>query len=140
MREPAPTEALSLVLDAAEDASPLQAVAAVTAALSVALGAWAAFFLIADVSGRGLVRLSQVSSGEEVGSLGLGAVEGVARFDDDERAVSLSLDGGPAEEALRTQTVQVVAPRPGSRNGAGSGQWVVLAPVTERGEALGLLQ
>ena len=68
------------------------------------------------------------------------ATEGIARFDDDERAVSLSLDGGPAEEALRTQTVQVVAPRPGSRNGAGSGQWVVLAPVTERGEALGLLQ
>ena len=140
MRDPAPTEALSLVLDAAENASPLEAVEAVTRTLAATLGAAAAFFLIADVSGRGLVRLSQVSTGEDVGSLGFGAVQGPARYDEDERAVSLSLDAGPAEEALRTQTVQVVAPHPGTRDGARAGAWMVLAPVTERGEALGLLQ
>jgi len=59
---PTSTEALGRVLDAAEDASPLEAVEAVTAELSAALEASAAFFLIADVSGRGLVRLSQASA------------------------------------------------------------------------------
>jgi hypothetical protein len=44
--------------------------------------------------------------------------------------------GGPAGEALRTQTVQVLAPRGPGRGGP----WEVLAAVTERGEALGLLQ
>ena len=60
---PTASEALSRVLDAAEDASPLEAVEAVTAQLSAALEASAAFFLIADISGRGLVRLSQASAG-----------------------------------------------------------------------------
>jgi serine phosphatase RsbU (regulator of sigma subunit) len=39
-------------------------------------------------------------------------------------------DGGPGEQALRTQTVQVLAH---------DGGWTVLAPVTERGEVIGLL-
>jgi serine phosphatase RsbU (regulator of sigma subunit) len=137
---PAPTEPLSLVLDAAENASPLEAVEAVTRTLAAALGAATAFFLIADVSGRGLVRLSHAAPDEAVEGCGPVRDEGDARFDADEQAVDLPLDGGPAEEAMRTQTVQVVAPGPGGQNGAGSSQWVVLAPVTERGEALGLLQ
>ena len=141
--EAAPTEPLSQVLDAAENASPLQAVEAVTGALAASLNAEAAFFLIADVSGRGFVRLSHVSPGRAPdGSGSVGEAAGV-RFDDEERAESLPFDGGPAEEALRTQRIQVVAPAPkAAANGSGSGsdQWVVLAPVTERGEALGLLR
>jgi serine phosphatase RsbU (regulator of sigma subunit) len=127
MDEPAgPGGVLSRVLDAAEAASPLEAVEGVTGALAASLGAGASFFLIADMSGRGLVRLSHVAPG--------GAVESGVRFDDEERGTVLPFDGGPAEEAMRTQTVQVVPPV-----GRG-GRWGVLAPVTERGEALGLLQ
>jgi hypothetical protein len=39
--------------------------------------------------------------------------------------------GGPAEQALRTQTLQVLA---------GTDGWTVLAPVTDRGEVIGLLE
>jgi serine phosphatase RsbU (regulator of sigma subunit) len=138
--EAAPAEPLSQVLDAAEDASPLQAVEAVTGALAAALNAEAAFFLIADVSGRGFVRLSHVTPGRAADGAGRVGDAGGVRFDDQERAESLPFDGGPAEEALRTQMVQVVAPSPRTAAGNGSDQWVVLAPVTERGEALGLLR
>jgi serine phosphatase RsbU (regulator of sigma subunit) len=46
---------------------------------------------------------------------------------------------GPVEAALRTQRVQVLPPPPSSGASHGGG-WVVLAPVTQRGEVLGLLQ
>jgi serine phosphatase RsbU (regulator of sigma subunit) len=128
---PAPSEALSRVLDAAEDASPLEAVEAVTGALAAALNADAAFFLIADLSGRGLVRLSHSASAGE---------SAAARFDAGEQAVVLPFDGGPAEEAVRTQRVQVVPPAPGGSGDGGEERWLVLAPVTERGEVLGLLE
>jgi serine phosphatase RsbU (regulator of sigma subunit) len=135
---------LSQVLDAAENASPLQAVEAVTDALAQALGAEAAFFLITDVSGRGLVRLSHVQPGEGVRESSNGDDHlngsGVSRFDVEERGAELPFDGGPAEEALRTQTVQVVPPALSGAHGGEPGTWLVLAPVTERGEALGLLQ
>ena len=140
MRErPGLDQQLSWVLDAAEDSSPLQPVEAVTDALATALGASAVFFLIADVSGRGLVRLSHGASDEVLAGLGLGGLEGVARLDDDEQAVVVPFDGGPVEEALRTQTVQVIPPAGGAVDGQVR-RWVVLAPVTERGEVLGLLQ
>jgi serine phosphatase RsbU (regulator of sigma subunit) len=50
----------------------------------------------------------------------------------------LPFDGGPAEQALRSQTVRVVPP--GTKPAGDSGHWTVLAPVTERGEAIGLLE
>ena len=136
---------LSGVLDAAENASPLEAVEAVTDALAQSLGASAVFFLIADISGRGLVRLSHGQSDEVLAGLGLGGLEGSVRLDDHEQAVVVPFDGGPVEEALRTQTVQVLSPSDGQRLDGQrvDGQaprWVVLAPVTERGEVLGLLQ
>ncbi|MGC5028433.1 PP2C family protein-serine/threonine phosphatase [Micromonospora sp. DT229] len=109
------------VLDAAENASPVEAVEAVTRELGVALGARSVGFLIADLSGRALVRLAHVPIG--------GAGEG--RRDGDEVATMLPFDGGPGEQALRSQTVQVVA-QPDT--------WMVLAPVTDRGETLGLLE
>ncbi len=110
-----------------------------TDALATALGAPAAFFLIADVSGRGLVRLSHGASDAVLASLGLGGLEGVTRLDDGEQAVVVPLDGGPVEEALRTQSVQVLPPV-SDPSGGQPRRWVVLAPVTERGEVLGLLQ
>ncbi len=136
----APTDPLGPVLDAAEDASPLEAVEAVTGALAASLGAEAAFFLIADVSGRGFVRLSHVGPGHATGGSGSGGNPSATRSDDEERAEAMPFTGGPAEEALRTQSVQVVAPSPQGVTGSGSDRWVVLAPVTERGEALGLLR
>jgi serine phosphatase RsbU (regulator of sigma subunit) len=135
-----PTEPLSRVLDAVEDASPLQAVEAVTSALATALGAEAASFLIADVSGRGFVRLSHVAPGQAAGGPGSDLAPDATRFDDEEHAEAMPFDGGPAEEALRTQRIQVVASAAQGAKGSGRDHWVVLAPVTERGEALGLLR
>ena len=51
----------------------------------------------------------------------------------------MKFDDGPVAAALRTQTVQVLPPPPGDSPGKAA-RWIVLAPVTERGEALGLLQ
>jgi serine phosphatase RsbU (regulator of sigma subunit) len=67
----------------------------------------------------------------------LGGQEGVARLAVDEQAVVVPFDGGPVEEALRTQTVRVLPP---SEVVGDAARWVILAPVTERGEVLGLLQ
>ena len=78
-------------------------------------------FLIADLSGRALVRLAHMP-------LDGG---GTGRRDGEEVATVVPFDGGPAEPALRTQTVQVLAPGRG---------WTVLAPVSERGEMIGLLE
>lgn len=126
MKQPAgPDRPLRRLLDAAEDAGPAQAVDAVTRGLGRALGATSVSFLIADLSGRALVRLAHVASqGDE---------ESGVRRDDQERGTGLPFDGGPAAQALRTQQVQVLPPDLGL-------SWTVLAPITERGEALGLLE
>jgi serine phosphatase RsbU (regulator of sigma subunit) len=112
---------LADVLDAAEDASPVEAVEAVTRELGAALGARSVSFLIADLSGRALVRLAYVPFDRADGS----------RRDGDDVATVLPFEGGPTEQAIRTQTVQVVAQADG---------WTVLAPVTDRGEVIGLLE
>ncbi|MDP9434166.1 MAG: serine/threonine-protein phosphatase [Actinomycetota bacterium] len=126
MDQPAGTDRpLRRLLDAAEDASPVQAVEAVTRELGRALGATSVSFLIADLSGRALVRLAQVAFAD--------APAADIRHDDKERATVLPFDGGPAEQALQSQQVQVVPPDLGPT-------WTVLAPITERGEALGLLE
>ena len=117
--------ALRRLLDAAEDASPVSSVQAVTRELGAALGATSVSFLIADLSGRALVRLTHVALG--------GAPQDGVRRDDEERATVLPFDGGPAEQALRSQQVQVLPPQ-------ADPSWTVLAPITERGEALGLLE
>ncbi|RZT79481.1 serine phosphatase RsbU (regulator of sigma subunit) [Micromonospora violae] len=109
------------MLDAAENASPVEAVEAVTRELGAALGARNVAFLIADLSGRALVRLAHVPFTDA----------GAGRRDGEELATVLPFDGGPAEQSLRTQTVRVMAQSDG---------WTVWAPVTDRGEAIGLLQ
>lgn len=129
---------LCRVLDAAEDASPVQTVDAVTRELGDALGAAAVSFLIADLSGRALVRLAHVTPVDD--RPGDGSEDGDERREKEESATVLPFDGGPAEEALRTQTVQVLPPRASGGGERPAGPWTVLAPVTERGEALGLLE
>lgn len=115
--------AFGRILDTAEDASPVEAVEAVTRGLGALLGASRVSFLIADLSGRALVRL-----GEEVKDADGEVVTEVLPF-----------DGGPGEQTLRAQTVRVLAPDE-ALPGSPTGQWTVLAPVTERGEAIGLLE
>ena len=129
--------ALDRLLDTAEDASPVEAVEAVTRELGATLGATEVSFLIADLSGRSLVRLAHVT--EREWDLASADTAGSDRRAGGELAEELPLDGGPAEQALRTQTVQVLA---GNREGGqgSTSEWTVLAPVTERGEALGLLE
>ncbi|MEV4463824.1 PP2C family protein-serine/threonine phosphatase [Micromonospora echinofusca] len=109
------------MLEAAENASPIDAVGAVTRELGAALGARTVAFLIADLSGRALVRLAHMPFDDA----------GAGRRHDAEVATVLPFDGGPVEQALRTQEVRVVAQPDG---------WTVLAPVTDRGEAIGLLE
>jgi serine phosphatase RsbU (regulator of sigma subunit) len=96
------------------------------------------FFLIADVAGGALVRLSHGASDESLARQGLGGLEGPTRLDEGEQTVAVPIDGAVAT-ALRTQTVQVMPAPADRRDAAGAGR-VVLAPVTERGEVLGLLQ
>lgn len=103
----------------------MSSVEAVTRELGAALSAASVSFLVTDLSGRALVRLSHVVLG--------GDRPEDARHHDEERATVLPFDGGPEEQTLRTQQVQVVPPHGGT-------SWTVLAPVTERGEALGLLE
>ncbi|WP_328292681.1 serine/threonine-protein phosphatase [Kineococcus sp. NBC_00420] len=114
MSEDTPGRALRAVLDAAEDAAPVDAVEAVTERLGAVLGATDVSFLMSDLTGRALVRLGDPS-----------------------RAGSSPLPlqaHAPASEAIRTQTVRVL-PLEGDRD-----RWQVHAPVTERGEVVGLLQ
>jgi serine phosphatase RsbU (regulator of sigma subunit) len=133
------TEPLGSVLDAAEAASPVEAVESVSRALGQALGATSVAFLIADLSGRGLVRLARVplaANNEHEPPLAQGE-----RRDAEERATVLPFDGGPAERAVVTQEVQVLPPgAAGREQGRPDDQWRLLAPVTERGEAIGLLE
>lgn len=120
------------VLEAAEEATPLDAVEALARELGLAFGAAAVSFLIADFSGRALVRLAHVPLTSGKADVRAALVSGERR-DVEESATVLPFDGGPEEQAVRTQRVRVL---PGTR----AGGWKVLAPVTERGESIGLLE
>jgi serine phosphatase RsbU (regulator of sigma subunit) len=158
------SQAADSALDAADTASPVEAVETVTRELGLALGATRVSFLIADLSGRALVRLAHIElsgvAGAD-GAAGVDGVDGAAGVDGvagvagvaggappgpgerralEESATVLRFDGGPAEQTIRTQQVHVVDPEPGRSVSHGGGQWVVLAPVTERGEAIGVLE
>ena len=85
-----------------------------------ALGARDVSFLIADYSGRSLIRLSHVRR---------------TNADDDdldrERGQAVPLAGTPHGRALAEQEVQTIGDSDGFR---------VFAPVTSRGEAVGVLE
>ena len=126
------------VVEAAEAASPVEAVEAVARELGLAFGAVAVSFLITDLSGRALVRLAHVPSSAE-SSLVPDALASGERREDGESATVLPFDGGVHEQAVRTQTIQVLPPD-AEADGQAAGLWAVLAPVTERGESIGLLE
>ena len=126
------------VLEAAEAASPVEAVEGVARELGLAFDAVAVAFLITDLSGRALVRLAHVPL--VPGRAADTSLVAGERREEEESATVLPFDGGPEEQALRTQTAHVLPPR-GAGTGPGVGDlWRVLAPVTERGESIGLLE
>lgn len=110
---------LRKLLEAVEDAPPVAAAEVLAEVLGAVLDARDVSFLIADYSGRSLVRLRQPPPDETRDAL--------AR----ERTDIVQLPGTPYGRAMEDQELQVVE--------AGSGHQL-LAPVTNRGEALGVLE
>jgi serine phosphatase RsbU (regulator of sigma subunit) len=140
MSQRAGPQALDSALGAAEAASPVEAVEAVSRELGVALGALKVSFLIADLSGRALVRMAHVTLDAADGTASSAQLAPDERRALEESATVLPFDGGAAEQAIRTQQVQVLDPGPERSARNSGGQWLVLAPVTERGEAIGVLE
>ncbi len=107
------------LLAAVENASPVAAADVIAQRLADALGATEVSFLLADFSGRALVRLGHA------GSRAAGRTQGR------ETAERVPLAGTPHGRALAGQGVVIEAGAHGAR---------VFAPVTNRGEAIGVLQ
>ncbi len=129
--------ALGRVLEAAEAASPVESVEAVTRELGSVLRATEVSFLIADLSGRALVRLAHVPVAVDGENDTHAPLAPDQRRDSEELATVIPFDGGPEEQTVRTQQVRVLPP---AGEKAGQANWRVLAPVTERGETIGLLE
>src|SRR5688572_12923056 len=107
------------LLEKVEAAPPIDAVEAVATALCEMVDAEAVTFLIADFSGRAVVRLTSA-----------GRVEG-ARSHGVEQAETVPLAGTLYERVLRTQQIDVQRLRNGAR---------LIVHVTDRGDAIGLLE
>jgi serine phosphatase RsbU (regulator of sigma subunit) len=107
------------ILAKAESAPPIEAVEVVAAELGDMVDATRVALLVADFSGRAVVRLTST-----------GPVEG-ARSHGVEQAETLPLAGTAYEQVLRTQRPDVEAVGDGAR---------LLVPVTDRGDAIGLLE
>src|SRR5947199_7325661 len=110
---------LNALLAAVEAAPPVAAVDVLAAALAEAIGAREVSFLIADFSGRSLIRLGHAGG------------EGPLRLQGKETAERVPLVGTPHGRALAAQAVEVVGDDGGAR---------LFAPVTSRGEAVGVLE
>jgi serine phosphatase RsbU (regulator of sigma subunit) len=109
---------LNALLAAVEAAPPVAAVDVLADELAEAIGAREVSFLIADFSGRSLIRL--------------GHSGGRGRFPGKETAERVPLVGTPQGRALASQAVEMVA--------EGDGGARLFAPVTSRGEAVGVLE
>ena len=107
------------LLAAAEAAAPVEAVAAVADALAGLVGAEDVSFLISDFSGDSLIRLGHSQGARATRRKGPETGDRVAR------------EGTPHGRALATQDVQVVDVDGGAE---------LYAPVTSRGEAVGVLE
>lgn len=107
------------LLGAVEAAPPVASAEVVGAALADALGAREVSFLIADFSGRSLSRLSHVSRSQN------------DRAPSRERSEAVPLLGTPHGRALAEQRVQMDDQDDVTR---------LYAPVTSRGEAIGVLE
>jgi len=110
---------LNSLLAAVEAAPPVAAVDVLAAELTEAIGAREVSFLIADFSGRSLIRLGHAG--------GTGALRSKGK----ETAERVPLVGTPHGRALAAQAVEVIAEDGGAR---------LFAPVTSRGEAVGVLE
>src|SRR4029450_9999469 len=110
---------LNSLLAAVEAAPPVAAVDVLAAALAEAIGAREVSFLIADFSGRSLVRLGHAGG------------KGGMRLQGRETAERVPLVGTPHGRALASQAVEVIVEDGGAR---------LFAPVTSRGEAVGVLE
>lgn len=108
------------LLAAVEGSPPIDAVDVLAHELAALVDASDVSLLIANFSGNAVVRLSHVTSDGRRG------VDGR-----NERAESLPLPGSIYQQVLQSQEVSVT--------GHGS-DWTVLVPVTERGDAIGLLE
>jgi serine phosphatase RsbU (regulator of sigma subunit) len=107
------------LLEQVEAAAPIDAVEVVAAELGRMVDARAVTLLIADFSGRAVVRLTSAT-----------LVEG-ARAHGAEQAETLPLAGTRYERVLRTQQADVEPIGDGTR---------MVVPVTDRGDAIGLLE
>jgi serine phosphatase RsbU (regulator of sigma subunit) len=105
-------------LGAAEEASPIDAVDVLAAELVIVVGARHLSLLIANFSGTGLIRLSHV----------VGTRESAGR---NERADDVLLPGTLYERVLWSQAAEVTTDAEG---------WLAVLPITERGDAIGLLE
>src|SRR3954465_4634026 len=107
------------LIAAVENAPPVAAVEVLGARMTEALGARAVSFLIAAFSGRALTRLGHAAS------------EAAGRTQGRETAERVFLTGSPQGRAIPRQT--------GGVEGS-AGYPRVFAPVTNRGEAIGVLE
>ena len=110
---------LAELLMAVENAPPVAAADVLGERLAARFGAAEVSLLVADFSGRALIRLGHAGSDED------------ARTQGRETAERVSLVGSPQGRALAEQTLVVQDQIEGSR---------VFAPVTNRGEAIGVLE
>jgi serine phosphatase RsbU (regulator of sigma subunit) len=110
---------LQSLLAAVEDSSPVDAVDALSEELARAVGAGQVAVLIANFSGNALVRMSHVSG------------TGPEHAGHNERAESTPLPGTVHERVLFTQSRELVSDGDG---------WLALVPITERGDAIGILE
>jgi serine phosphatase RsbU (regulator of sigma subunit) len=111
---------VGVLLEKVEAAAPIDAVEAVASSLGDMVDAREAHLLVTDFTGRSVVRLTSSTP-----------VDG-ARTEGDERAETLPLAGTLFERVLRTQTADV---QPLDDGGAR-----MTVPVTDRGDAIGLLE
>lgn len=107
------------VLDMVEAAAPVDALEVAISDLAATLGAEQVSFLIADLSGDSVVRFLRPIRGERADPAATARLE------------TLAMAGTPYERALVSQQVQVVAD---------GGRHRLFAPVTDRGDALGVLE
>ncbi len=110
---------LALLLAAVENAPPVDAADVLGEWLAAGLGATEVSFLVVDFSGRALIRL---------GHAGIAAA---TRTQGRETAELVSLADSPHGRALRHQTVEIEED---------DGEYRLFAPVTNRGEAIGVLE
>lgn len=107
------------LLEKVETAAPIEAVEAIADALGEMIRASSVTLLIADFTGRAVVRLT--SAAHVAGARGRGV----------EQAETLPLAGTVYDRVLRTQQLDVQQEGDGAR---------MVAPVTDRGDAIGLVE